>query len=248
MISERTFSGGFSGFWAECMPLLTPHLVSEFNLMGSRFAYSTNPLDKLYASGKSLNHDVIAEVAFELFVTSLDRLETVIELARDEGLIQQVTTNARARISKLAGHHAALIRDMELQLKIAIELAKRLEKYFNKHEEGRAIIVQPRFKGCGLLDSCYGDILVSPTLYESKMVDRNLRGVDLRQLLTYCALNYRSKQYLIENIAVINARRGIVYEFELEYLSRRVSGKTAPELLRQIADFLFSFDDIHAVL
>src|SRR5690606_22785783 len=138
----------------------------------------------------------------------------------------------------LAGQHEFVTTDSEVQVQIAIELAKRLEKYFKNQEESKPILIQPRFKGCGLLDSCYGDILVSPTLYESKMVERNLRSVDLRQLLIYCALNYRSKQYQISDVAVINARRGMLYHFELDYLAKRVSGRTAPELLHHIADFL----------
>ena len=36
MISEKDFSNGFSSFWTECLPLLTPQVIARFNLNGMR--------------------------------------------------------------------------------------------------------------------------------------------------------------------------------------------------------------------
>jgi hypothetical protein len=77
------------------------------------------------------------------------------------------------------------------------------------------------------------------------MVDRNLRSADLRQLLIYSALNYRSHQYTIDRVAVLNVRRATVYEFQVDSLARRAARKSAPEVFHQIADLLSNFETLH---
>jgi hypothetical protein len=120
-----------------------------------------------------------------------------------------------------------------------------MEDFFAGRPKERPIVMQPRFRGCGILDSCYGDILAGSCLYESKMVDRNLRSADLRQLLIYCALNYRSHQYNIDRVAVLNVRRATVYEFAVDSLARRAARKSAPKVFHQIADFVSTFETLH---
>jgi hypothetical protein len=246
MISEKEFATGFTGFWAECLPLLNPQVIAEFNLMGTPLAEDRWGLVRpLTSSSDNSNNDVIAETAFGLFAASVKQEMDVLALAQDQALIKGIGDSAIARIVGLSGYWRTKRRFVSTPTDQGVELARRLEEFFASRSEERPITIQPRFKGCGILDSCYGDILASTTLYESKMVDRNMRGADLRQLLIYCSLNYRSRQYAIECVAVLNVRRAIVYEFPIEYLARRASGKTAPELFHQITNFLCDFEAMH---
>ena len=126
----------------------------------------------------------------------------------------------------------------------AIDLAMRLQTYFEDYPI-ETIVIQPRFKGCGILDSCYGDILARKSLCEVKMVDRNLRSADMRQVLAYCALNYRSSQYEIDSVTILNPRRGLEFSFVVEELAERASGKNASELFHHITTFLSDFEAVH---
>jgi hypothetical protein len=120
----------------------------------------------------------------------------------------------------------------------------RLESYFDDYSPN-SILIQPRFRGCGILDSCYGDILGKKCLFELKMADRNLRSADVRQLLTYCALNHHSSQYEIESLAILNPRRGLEFAFQVEDLAQRASRKNASELFHGITSFLSDFERVH---
>ena len=122
-------------------------------------------------------------------------------------------------------------------------IAVRLEDFFENEKAGE-LVIQPRFKGCGILDSCYGDLFMGSTLYEVKCVERNLRSIDIRQVLAYCALNYQSRQFDIDHVCIVNPRRGISFRFGVESLTQKASGKNSAELFHQIGDFLMNFETI----
>ena len=77
------------------------------------------------------------------------------------------------------------------------------------------------------------------------MVDRNLRGIDLRQVIIYTALNHELEQLDIANISILNPRRGLEYALDLEEFANRVAGQTAAELCHKITNFLQDFESIH---
>ena len=243
MISEKEFSSGFSSFWSDCLPLLRPQLIAEFNLRGSPMLERSGTVSRPLASKRDKsNNDVIAEMAFGLFADAVNSRKDVLALATDKGKLEDIGRSAIRRVFRLRSHWGKKMSEIEMPADEVVELAVRLESFFASRTSADSIVIQPPFKGCGLLESCFGDIFAAKCLYESKMVDRNLRSVDLRQLLSYCALNYRSSQYSIERVAVVNARRAITYEFTLEELARRTAAKGAGELLHLIAEFLCEFD------
>jgi len=120
-----------------------------------------------------------------------------------------------------------------------------MEEFFAKEIQSGKIIIQPPFKGCGILNSCFGDVLASKCLCELKTVDRNLRSTDIRQVLIYSALNYKSKQYDIETVTILNPRRAVKFSFKVEALVARISRKTSTEVFHQITDFLSDFELMH---
>jgi len=96
----------------------------------------------------------------------------------------------------------------------------------------------PHFLGCGIVDSSEGDVLMGECLYEFKAGDRSFRTSDLRQLLTYCALNFASHQFKITSIGAVNPRHGTFFALDIETVAFEMSNKSPIELLSEIVYFV----------
>lgn len=243
MISERQFAEQFSGFWNQCLPFLTPQAVAKMNIQGSPLptahGFVAKPFDPTEVPA---NNDLVADTGFGIFTEAIQRGKSVHSI-RNTAILEKVSENAVERISRLryteGKDRAKHLRGMDDPMKIAI----RLEDFFEDEGAGERVI-QPRFKGCGILDSCYGDLLMGNTLYEVKCVERNLRSIDLRQVLAYCTLNYQSQQFNITEVCIVNPRRGISFKFNVESLAQQTSGMNSAELFHKISDFLMNFETI----
>jgi hypothetical protein len=132
--------------------------------------------------------------------------------------------------------HKERINDAEK--KEAIVLMRRLNDFFAKKHSNIQLILSPIFPGCGKIDDCEGDVLVSTVLYEIKAGDRNFRLIDIKQVLTYCALNYAVQRYKIEKIGLINPRKGVFFLQPLDQLARGLAGTTPSQILSDIMDFI----------
>jgi hypothetical protein len=247
MISEKQFANGFGGFWSECLPFLGPQLISEMNQARGVLISSDSRIVKPFnTGGDNSQNDFLAETAFELFANAVKTGKDVLTLAEDQRLLTDVANNSFSRLLGLKGYWRSIKQKFpKTAAEESIALAVRMEDFFANRPKERPIVMQPRFRGCGILDSCHGDVLAGSCLYESKMVDRNLRSADLRQLLIYCALNFQLHQFPIERVAVLNVRRGSVHEFTIDSLARRAARKGAPEVFHQIEDFLSNFETLH---
>jgi len=249
MISEKKFASGFSAFWTDCLPFLTAQAVAELNLNGEPLTDEYRGLVKPLSSLEKSSNDVTAEAAFGLFVASVNSGTDVLSLAEDQQLIGNITSAAFGRVRLTRDGLGRYWKEKRHSLTTAndevVELAKRLENYFAPYRRRQSLILQPQFKGCGILDACYGDILAGHTLYELKMVDRNLRGLDLRQVMIYAALNHESEQFDIANISILNPRRGLEYSLTLEEFADRAARQTAAELCHKITNFLQDIESVH---
>lgn len=243
MISEKQFSEQFSGFWGQCLPFLTPQAIAEMNVNGSPMPDSRGFVAKpLVSTEASANNDLVADTGFGIFAAAVQKGKFV-HAIRNEALLQRISQSAFERIRRLRRSEEKAKMKHLRGMDDAIEIAVRLEDFF-ENEGGGELLIQPRFKGCGILDSCYGDLFMNATLYEVKCVERNLRSIDIRQVLTYAALNYQSRQYLIDEVCIVNPRRGISFRFNVEALAQKSSGKNSAELFHEIGDFLMNFETI----
>ena len=243
MISEKQFSEQFSGFWNQYLPLLTPQVIAQMNVSGTPMPDSRGFVAKpLAATEESANNDLVADTGFGIFTAAIQAGKSVHSI-RNGALLKQITESAFERIKRLRSPEGKAKMKHLRGTDDSMELAVRLEDFF-EGEGPDDTVIQPRFKGCGILDSCYGDLFMGRTLYEVKCVERNLRGIDIRQVLTYCALNYQSQQFEIEEVCIVNPRRGISFTFDIEALAQKVSGKNSAELFHQIGDFLMNFETI----
>ena len=78
------------------------------------------------------------------------------------------------------------------------------------------------------------------TLFEVKTVDRSFRGVDLRQLLTYAALNFASREREISTLGLVNPRRGVFFEMPVGDLCLDIAGRSSESLFAMIIQVLSS--------
>lgn len=122
----------------------------------------------------------------------------------------------------------------EIEFEDAFRIAATIESKFYSQD----VYVSPKFKGCSIIDTCYGDILVDDILYEIKSVNRNFNIIDFRQLLTYCALNYVSKEYDINSIGLFNPKKGMSYTVPLNVFSSTIAGAEINELYWDFINFI----------
>ena len=119
-------------------------------------------------------------------------------------------------------------------------IAERLRKFFKNG--GRKVVVRPIFYGCGFIDTSEGDVIFGDTLYEVKTVERTFRSSDVRQVLTYAALNSGSGQYSISRFGLFNPRRGNYCELDLDDVCVGISGRPAQELFSIVIETISSGD------
>lgn len=118
----------------------------------------------------------------------------------------------------------------------------RYRSFFYKLSNGGQLELRPHFRGSGIIDSCDGDIYVSGILLEIKAGQRTFRAVDLKQLLTYAALNISEPARPIHRLGLFNPRMGVSFISTLSDVCYQVSGSTASELLQEIIQVISSGD------
>jgi len=119
-----------------------------------------------------------------------------------------------------------------------IAITESLLKFFSDKKEG--LVLRPTFLGCGFVDASEGDIIAQKTIFEIKTVDRKLRSKDIRQLITYAALNNASNKFPIDRVGLVNPRKGLYFSLSVDEVCSRISGASAAALLPVIIDALSS--------
>jgi len=226
LIDAVKFSTAFTAFWNMATPTCE-HFVRKLNLN----LYEREDIEMSQSS--TPDRAYIAEFGFALFierrwpsVSGSTKLEQE-AIARKE---------ARKRIKPLRGKSGTPESLSVEQVAEGTEIAQRLDTFFASR--GSKMTPRPIFPGCGLIDHAEADVLCEHTLYEVKTVERGFRSNDIRQLITYCALNSLARKHEVERIGLFNPRRGISFELDLDLLTREISGKTANDL----------FEDIHQAI
>jgi hypothetical protein len=172
----------------------------------------------------------IAEYGFSLFV---EKRWPSTSYSNHEELEGAAAADARRRVMAFKDNTKAIPNELtEPQTWEVREIARRLEGFFFRGS--RAVRPRPIFSGCGFVDRSEGDIVRGATLFEVKTVERPFRGNDVRQLITYCALNALAPKCLVNKIGVYNPRRGVYFELDLDTVTREISGKMSGELFEEI--------------
>lgn len=229
MISETKFAGAYSSFW-KSIAGNSENVIRQFNL--TKEAYS----DEIESKSAPERHALINEMGFNMF-TDYCNTGIVNIVATSEHF-----TKAKLRVSALEGAKVQSMADPSIEeMKEATDIANALQRFLHRLNVAKADYkISPNFCGCGIINSCQADLIVGNILVEVKSGNRAFRSVDIRQLLTYCALNFMKKDYIISNICCVNPRRGTYVSACLESISLQISGKTSFELLSEIVYFISS--------
>ena len=228
MIDASSFAAYHSAFWADHTPT-SEHFVRRVNLEYAERWSIPVPKPK-----KPIRAAFVAELAFSRFCARITNVpkEEIDRFAVEEAI---------SRLLPLTEDPTSLKRPVSsIEKKQASDLESKLSSFFSARRP--ATLTRPVFHGCGYIDNSEGDILSGSCLFEVKTVDRRFRSADVRQLITYCALNQYSLQYTLDTIGLFNPRRGVYFEATVDDVSREISGQSAQELFDNIVYAISSGD------
>lgn len=228
MISERKFAKSYSSVWQDIMPLSDGYWAVE-NLLTKREAAPVKSLAPAQYRG------LVNELGFRTFrnicrdKTKITR-DSIISAATDEYAPTAIYISRLADdgVPPMSADRSTIVRE-------AAQIALRLFGFF---PDNRSITFSPRFDGCGIIDSCEGDLIYGNCLFEIKAGDRNFRISDLRQLFVYCCLSYSKGSLEYTRIGLFNPRSGKAWTRDIDAVCLSVSGLRANDLLPRIIDFI----------
>lgn len=225
MISETSFSRGYSSFWLEHTPWLSDFVSSINQGIVERVFIPLGDIDD--PKFRSANN----VIAFTLFKNkysyginnindSFEEAEMVLKYYPRNGLDKyQLNKVNKSAINKLCD---------------------RLLKFYSK----KSLVFNPKFAGCGILENCEGDVHFDNTLVEVKAGDRGFSPIDVRQLIVYSALNWlSSKPYSILEIELFNPRQGLFWNENIEDLILTVSSLPMEDLFDSMGKYLSELSD-----
>jgi hypothetical protein len=226
MTSETRFSTSYASIWKEITPLSDGYWVLE-NLLARRIDEPIKGVAPKHLRGLVNELAFIAFASSENFKPSLTSIHETVHKKIDAAVnyINRVSSGEKLEVSDV---DAVCLREAEL-------LCKRLHDYF---PIGVARVLRPKFKGCGFITSCEGDIITGDRLFEVKAGDRSFRISDLRQLLTYSALAYAAGELHFQNVGLFNPRTGMSWVKSLDDVCMAVGGGKANDVLPRIIDFM----------
>lgn len=212
MISERLFVRRYLSFWHDALPFGEAFVRGLNSRLNMHIAQGSS------WGGESGRRSAVAQLAALMF----ERGDPDFDL-------------------DLAFEQTAAQLGVDLEDKLnqfeRIEL-RRAYDYLTSHIDRSRLSIRPRFAGCGIVSACNGDYLVGETLFEMKYGWHGFRAVDIRQVLTYCALNIVSNDHTITALGLINPRVGRHLSLGLDQIAEQLSGSSATALLRKISQFM----------
>ena len=231
MISERQLARGFSGFWQDLLPLLTPRFVKLLN-EGYVEALNNSNGDELHPIPVGIDNEhpaIVAETAFFLAKLAHENSTSVTQASENPALRNVA---AKCAINMVDSFKSAPVDpDFELstaELNEAVTIAKYYDYLYPHLNEDLCIKFSPIIQGAGFMPVCHADLSISETLFEIKTVNRNLSGKDLRQLMIYLALQASTGNRRWTSAGFFNPRRGTIAQFMVDPFVFRLSGGRPP--------------------
>ncbi|WP_157757139.1 hypothetical protein [Pannonibacter phragmitetus] len=228
MIDASSFAAHHNAFWSNFTP------TSEYFVRRINLEHAERWSLPIHKPEDPIRSALVAELAFAQVSAKLDGIpeERVGEVALEE---------AKKRLRPLFEDPISLVQEItQVEQDQISSLEKNLLSFFTRRN--LPTVTRPLFAGCGYVDSSEGDIISGSCLFEIKAVNRPFRSIDIRQLITYCALNHLSGQFQLDAIGVFNPRRGLYFEASIEDVSHEISGQSGQELFDTIIHAISSGD------
>ncbi len=225
MISEVSFSRGYTSFWTEHAPWISDYVSSINKGLVERIEY---PIE---IGDDTIHRSINNIIAFTLFKNIVKKENKDIEKAFLEA--QKIAANYPRN------NMYSYILSEDYKKIIERQCERLVKRYKNKLPE-----FYPEFSGCGIMESCQGDLLYAETLVEIKAGERGVLSSDIKQIITYCALNRLSTNpKSIKRVEFYNPRQGILWVSELEELIMTVSNLSIEDLFDQIGKYLINMSE-----
>jgi hypothetical protein len=220
MISEVNFSRGYSSFWTEYLPWIIDYVNSiNKGLIARVQSPISNTNDTIHRSINNI-------VAFALFKNVVKDNNHDVNLALAEA-IEIIKNYPRNNLETYSLSKSYL--DIILM---------QSERLLNRYKQ-KSIEFYPQFPGCGIMESCEGDLYFENTLIEIKAGERGVLSSDIKQIIIYCALNWLSRTpKTISQIELYNPRQGILWESSVNDIILSISYLPAEDLFDQIGKYL----------
>lgn len=235
MISEKFFINNYPDLWNSFLPFAKIFQRNINTKLESSKGVQNSILDT-YGKRRSFISYVSFNVLKE-YIKKNEALLNAVELANIENYCKE-----KFNVYLFEDEN---INDKlnEYEWQIIDSLAMNMYTFYDDKHDIDNIIVNPKFVGCGIIDNCYGDILVDKCLYEIKAISRNFRIVDFKQVIMYLCLNYASKQYDIKEVCLFNPSRCKYFKLDLNEFCLSISGKNYDKLFNEIINFI-SYDEV----
>ncbi len=234
MITVTELSRNYASVWKRTFPFLS-RIVRKSNLQKESFK------DQIISDVEPSRRALVNEFGFRLFA-KMHELQISNIGNIDETTIENISEKTCKYIAGLE-RSKSIDKPNEVERKEAILIANRTWQFFNDYIKHSNLVVSPEFTGCGMVSSCFGDVLSGDTLYEIKAGDREFRVSDLKQLFVYTTLNFANHDETIKYIALINPRLGDFVKMGIKESVEIASGKAAADAFYEIINFFDNPDD-----
>ena len=228
MISELSFAREYASFWRLTTPTMEG-FVRRLNRGG---------LEGLFPPMKAeidpRRRAFLNEVSFSVFCNYVQSRPNKGPFQLEEAIDNAIRINSDHKDSRGNDDSDYAPRLTQEESNDIGEQVRRLAIRFHAVDKSAALTCNPQLSGCGIVDACQGDILKDKTLFEIEAGDRPIRSIDLRQIITYLALNHAKPRYDIEHIGLFNPRVGADLEMSVIDLCFAVSGRDVSRLMEEI--------------
>lgn len=225
MISETTFAKGYSSFWREYFPWLKNY-VQFINKVQIRKLFS--PLD---ISEKSQIRGTNNIISFNYFKNIKLNLSDNILFTYKESI--KTIKNFK---NKSKDKYKLTLKNKTI---INFQVKKMLRRYTTE------CIFNPEFPGCGILNTCHGDLIIKNKLIEIKAGERNINPSDIKQIIIYCMLNWlnTNSKYIINEVEIFNPRLGLLWNSSLDNMIKSVTELPMDDCFDLMRKFLIELSD-----
>lgn len=234
MMSDRTFARRFSSYWRSLLPM-GDYLIRRVNLEPTRYASA------IVGRSAPERRALVNEAGFLLaeLCAKNGAVEGRIRSYEYLDLLREVESRAVEKIAPLERRKAGDIAALDpLEASEASEMAISIIKFIQLSGSADDFEFSPIFYGCGMVSDCAGDLRVGAALCELKAGDRGFRSQDLRQIFVCLCLNYAKTTHSIDKLSVVNPRRGVKFQVDVDALCRAASGRAFFDVAGDLIKFM----------
>ena len=220
MVTAERFSQISGSYWSSLLPQLSKFVA--ISNQGTR--EFTDPISLMSSPRR---HPLVTETAFVAWMTCT---------------LNGAEESARNRLAAV-WNQVPLAQPLDpTEMNDVVSIASQLSALRDIEELGLTTI-EPKLSGCGFISGgtpdFIGDLSVGSehgtVLGEIKMVNRNFRSADYRQMVCYLALYYARTHRILEYLWLVNPIRGTVMHIDVDsffMLTRgQASSQAVPELV-----------------